>query len=314
MGRGAMGRAGTGRGMTGLAVMGRVEMDRGSGRGGMGRRSTVREAVRGVARRSTVRGVARRSTVRAAVRGTARALTAPVPMVPEGSSPVPPAPAAGRNHGAGRGRAMTGAARAVPAARAGRMPGGRRVHGPSVVVRGPDRAIDSDRGRGRDHGIETRTTGATRRATNLGGRTTAGRTRVEATKIDRGRRPGIVQGTDRAGEGRPDGDRSEARPAVAARVRIDRTATARTAGVPTNGRRSSATTEVRRGRRRCHPRRRSATRRSSSPAGVRSKRRSSPGARPSVSWWSRSDAPPSRRSCFMPRTCASRSWRSKGAH
>ena len=281
-------------------------MGRGSGRDGMGRGSTDRETVRGVARRSTVRAVVLRTTAH----GTARVRTAPVPMARDGSSLVPPVPAVGRNHGGGRARGMTEVAQAVRAARVDRMPGGPRVHGPSAVVRGPDRAIDSDRGRGRGRGIEARTSGATRPATNRGGRMTAGRAR---TKIDRGGRPGIAQGTDRAEEGRPDGDRSEACPVVAARARIDRIASARKAGVHTIGHRSSAATEVRPGHRRCHLRRRSATTRSSSPAGVRSKRRSSLGARPSASSSCRSAAQPSRRSCFMPRTCASRSSRSKGA-
>lgn len=304
-GRGAMAPAGTGRGATVLAVMrpvatgrgsDRVAMDRGSGHAGTGRRSTAR-------------GVARRMTARA----TARVLTAPVPMAHDGSSPVPPVPAAGRNHGGDQGRGMTEAVRAARAVRADRMPGGLPALGRIAVVRGPDRAIDPDRGRGRDRGIGGRTSGTTDPTTNRGGRTTAGRARIEATQTDRDHAPVKVRATDREGEGRPVAGRSEARPALAARARIDPTASARKAGARSNARPSSAPMEVRRGRRRCHLRRRSATTRNLWLAGVRSKRRSSRGARPSVSSSSHSAERPSRRSCSMPRTCGSRSSRSKGA-
>ena len=295
MARGAMGPARTGRGS------GRDAMDRRSTVPGVGRRSTAR---------ATARGVGSRSTARA----TARDRTAPVPMARDGSSPVPPVPAARRNRGGDLGRGMIAA---VPAARAGRTRGGRRVRGRIAVVRGPDRAIDSDRGRGHDRGIGGRKSVMTGRATNHGGRTTAGQVRVGTTAIDQDRPPAIAQVTDRVGEVRPVAGRSAARPAaaaVAARVRIDRIASARKAGARTNGHRSSVATGVRRDPRRCHRQTRSATKRNSSRAGVRSKRRSSLGARPSVFSWSHSVERPSRRSCSTPRTCASRSSRSKGAH
>ena len=307
-GRGAMAPAGTPRGATVLAVMGRSRTGRDSGRAGTERGS----GRAGTGRGSTVRGVARRTTAP----GTARALTGPVPMAHDASSPVPPVHAAGRNHGRDRGRAMTEAVRVAQvaqAARAGRMPGGPRVLGPIAVVRGPDRAIDSDRVRGCGHGIAARTIGANRPVPNPGARTTDGPAWIGATETDRGSPPVIAQATDAAGEGRPGGDRSEAHPALAARPRIDRIASAPKAGIRTNGRRSTAPTGARHGRQRCHPRRRSAMTRNLSRAGVRSKRRSSLGARPSVSWWCRSDGPRSRRSCSMPRTCGSRSSRSKGA-
>lgn len=301
-GRGAMAPAGTGRGATALAVMRRGGTGRGSVRAAMGPGS----GRAGTGRRSTVRGVALRTTAR----GTARDLTAPVPMAHVGSSPVLPVLGPGRNHGGDRGRGMTAAVRA---ARAGRMPGGLPALGPIAAVRGPDRAIDSDRGRGRDRGIGGRTSGAKGPATNRGDRTTAGRARIEATETDRDHAPAKVRATDHEGEGRPVADRSEARPAVAARARIDPTASARKAGARSNARPSSAPTEVRRGRRRCRLQRRSATTRNLLLAGVRSKRHSSPGARPSDCSWCHSAERPSRRSCSMPRTCGSRSSRSRGA-
>lgn len=300
-GHGAMAPAGTGRGATALAVMrragtgqvsGRVAMGPGSGRAGTGRRSTVR-------------GVAGRTTVR----GTARIPATPVPMAHDASSPVLPVPGTGPNHGGGRGRGMTEAVRAVLA---GRMPGGLPALGPIMVVRGPDPAIDSDRGRGRDRGIGGRATGTKVPAMNRGGRTTASRARIEATKTDRDHAPVKLRATGREGEGHPDAGRSEARVQVAARARIDPTASAPKADARPNARPSSATTEVRRGRRHCPLQRRWATTRSLSLAGVRSKRHSSLDARPSVSSSCRSAERPSRRSCSMPRTCGSRSSRSKG--
>ncbi len=54
--------------------------------------------------------------------------------------------------------------------------------------------------------------------------------------------------------------------------------------------------------------------RSSSPVADRSRRRSSHAVRPSVCWWYRSAERPSRSWSCMPRTCASRSSRSRAAH
>jgi hypothetical protein len=278
-----MAPVGTGLGATVLAVMRRGGRGRDPGRVAMGQGS----GHAGTDRRSTVRGVARRTMARETGRETGRVLTAPVPMAHGDSSPARPGPAAAR------------------------MPGGLPALGPIAVVRGPDRAIDSDRGRGR--GIGGRTSGATGPATNRGGRTTAARARIEATETDRDHAPAKARATDREGEGRPVAGRSEARPAVAARARIDPTASALTAVARSNAHPSSAPTEVRRGRRGCHLPRRSATTRSWSLAGARSKRRSSLGARPSVSSSCRNAERRSRRSCCMPRTCGSRSSRSKGA-
>lgn len=295
--REATGPAATGHPATGPAATGRA-----SGHGATGRPLAVR-------------GVVRRTTARATVHGA----TAREAMTQGGSSPAPRARVVRRSVGGPRDRGPTGA---VPAARVLRMRGGLRVLGRSAVVRGRGRAIDSDRVRGRGPGIGGPTSAATGRAMNRGGRTIAGPDRIETTETDRGRAPAkaqasvraaIARATDRARAGRPVGGRSVARPALAAPVPIDHTARGPRAGARTHARRSSPATAVRPGRRRCHLRRHSAPTRSWWLVGAPSRRRSSLVDRPSASLSSPSGGPPSRSSCSMPRTCGSRSWRSRVA-
>lgn len=307
MGRAAMGRAREDRGR---AATGRGRTGRASGRGGKARASDLGAT----GRPSTVRGVGRRSTAHVTVHGT---------MVREGlgrggSSAARRARVVRRIDGDPRGHDPTGAVPAVRVVPVVRMRGGLRVLGRSGAVRGRDRVIDSDRVRGRVSGIDRPTSGARGRERNPGVRTTGGlvriRIRIVMIATDRASvHAAIERAMDHARAGRPAGARSPVRPAVAALVPIGRTARGPRAGARTGARRSSPVTAVRPGRRPCHPRRRSARTRSSSLVDARSRKRSLRVVPRSVCSSFPSGEPPSRSSCFMPRTCGSRSSKSKVA-
>ena len=183
------------------------------------------------------------------------------------------------------------------------MPGGRPALARIAEVRGPGRATDSDRVRGRDHGRIAVPTNRTRaRATNRGSPTTGPPARDASTAVARssGRAP-PGQAVDHSG-GRP----------VAASG-IDRTKPGRVATGDTNGPRGTLGAAARPAGSRCRRPRPSAPKRSSSPAAGPSRRRSSPGDPRSGSLSSPSAEPPSRSSCSMRRTCVSRSSKSKAA-
>jgi hypothetical protein len=241
--------------------------------------------------------------------------TAPDATVHGRSSAVRPARADRKIDGARQARAQTVVARADPRSRG--VPPALAQTG---AVRGPDRGTDSDRARGRGPGrtaaptIDIPTIGTTSRAMSHGGPTTGLAARAEASGIGRVTRRATttVPDTALAGAGRRAGTSLPAHPGTT-RAPTDPIDRGQVAIGPTPARRSSRAAADRHGRPRCRRPRRSARTRRSLPVAVRSRRPSSPDAPPSVSSSYRSAARPSRRSSCMPRTCGSRSSRSKAA-
>jgi len=298
---------------TGPAGMARAAMDR-RARGGVGH-----AVVRALEARGADPGSTRpaRST---APDATARDATGPVPTARGRSSPVPPDRAGRTIAGVPPDRVPTVAGRAGRVGGA-RVPGptvvvpGRTavVRGPTVVVRGPDRAIDSDRVRGRGHGsITAPMTALTSPATNRGAPTIARPDPAAASTVrDKRHETPAGPATDRAPVVRRRGVPTLGGPTVTDPAPIGRIDRGRAPIDRIRTPRVTSAAAARPDRVPWHHRRRSDPRRSWWPAGARSKRPSSPDVRPSGSSSCPSVEPPSRSSCCTPRTCASRSSRSK---
>ena len=271
-------------------------------------------AVHGLAAREADPGttVPARSTVRGA---TARGATVPLPTARGRSRPVP------------RDRVVRTIAGAPPdhgpieVGRVGREGGARvpgrnaGVLGPTMEVRGPDRAIDSDRGRGSVRGrTGARMSVVTGPATNRGAPMIAQPDLAETSGSGRAlHATPAVRATDRARVGRPPGAHSPGDPSEAGPKEIGPIGRGRAPIARIRSPKATSAAVARPDRQPCHRRRRSDPRRSSLPGGARSKKRSSPDAPRSGSWSCRSAEPLSRSSCSTRRTCVSRSSKSKVA-
>ncbi len=209
------------------------------------------------------------TTVRGA---TGRGATVPIPTAPDRTSHARRDRAGPRIGGAPPVLAPTAAGRAGPVPRVG----GARVRdriavapGRTVAIRGPDRAIDSDRVRGRDRGrIVAPMSAVTNPATNRGDPMIGHPDLAEASASDPARDHGtpVAQATGRAPVARPGGARSPVGPTAAAPTATDRIDRGRAPIAHIRTRKATSAAAARLGRAPCHRQTRSVPTRSLSPA------------------------------------------------